>query len=68
MSLRGLEASVCAWICVLVPYLCNHREPADEEDGTEDQSKERFVFPQVFGELVRHRGYDGLYGGELGWR
>ncbi len=52
-------------VSVSVAYLCDHGKTQDEEDDTADESKDRFVFPQVFGELVRHRGYDGLNGGKL---
>lgn len=50
---------------VSVSYLCDHGKSEDEEAGAADQGEQRFVFPQVFGELVWHGGYDGLDGGEL---
>lgn len=53
-------------VFVSVPYLCDHGKSQDEEAGAADQGEERFVFPQVFGELVWHGGYDGLNGGKLG--
>ena len=53
---------------VLVSYLCDHGKAQDEEAGAADQGEERFVLPQVFGELVRHRRNDGLNGGKLGWK
>ncbi len=54
-------------LCVSVPvsYLRDHGKSQDEEGDAADQSEERLVFPQVFGELVRNRGHDGLNGGKL---
>lgn len=50
----------------MCPYLCDHGKAQEEEAEAADQGEEGFVFPQVFGELVRHGGHDGLDGGELG--
>lgn len=52
-------------VFVTVSYLCDHGKSQDEEGGAADQGEERFVFPQVFWELVRHRGHNGLNGGKL---
>lgn len=61
----------CVHRCVFfasVPYLCDHGESQDEEGDAADQGEERLVFPQVFGELVGHGGYDGLNGGKLEYK
>lgn len=47
--------SMCAYtdVCfVPVSYLCDHGKSQDEEADTADQGEERFVFPQIFGELI----------------
>lgn len=54
----------CVFVCVT--HLCDHGEAQDEEGRAADQREERLVFPQVLGELVRHRCDDGLDGGKLG--
>lgn len=46
---------MCAYadMCFLsVSYLCDHGKSQDEEGDTADQGEERFVFPQIFGELI----------------
>lgn len=52
-------------VSVTTSYLCDHGKSQDEEGDAADQGEERFVFPQVFGELVRHGGHDGFNGGKL---
>lgn len=46
-------------------YLCYHGKAQDEEGEAADQGEERFMFPQVFGVLVRHGCHDGFDGGKL---
>ena len=43
---------VCVCVCPSVSYLCDHWKSQDEEADAAHQGEERFVFPQVLGELV----------------
>lgn len=48
----GISGRIQMSVLVSVSYLCDHGKSQDEEGDAADQGEERFVFPQVFGELV----------------
>lgn len=71
----NINIYIYIYVCIYIysvdvcrTHLCDHRKAQEEEAGAADQGEERLVLPQVFGELVRHGGHDGLDGGELEWR
>lgn len=58
-STSGIRIVSAAW------YLRDHGKSQEEEGEAADQGEDWFVLPQVLGELVRHRGHDGLNGRKL---